>query len=70
MVAPPLGRVGLCAACRFAEVIDSSRGSTFYRCTLSDTDPAFLRYPILPVRRCVGYQPALPELPDDPPDVI
>jgi hypothetical protein len=48
---------GLCESCRLAEIVTSSRGSTFYLCTLSQTDPAFRRYPILPVRQCSGYQP-------------
>jgi hypothetical protein len=50
-------RVGLCASCRFVDRVRSSRGATFYRCTLSATDPAFPRYPALPVRTCSGYQP-------------
>ena len=59
MAASPPGPVGLCASCRFAEIITSSRGSTFYLCMLSETNPAFRRYPILPVRQCTGYQPGL-----------
>jgi hypothetical protein len=62
MAATPPGRAGLCASCRFAEVITSSRGSTFYLCTLSTSDPRFRRYPILPVRECSGYE-------RNPPDV-
>jgi hypothetical protein len=58
MAAPLPERAGLCASCRFVEVITSSRGSTFYLCTLSATDRAFRRYPVLPVRHCSGYQPA------------
>jgi len=50
--------VGLCASCRFVEVITSSKQSTFYRCRLSETDPSFRKYPILPVRACRGYRPA------------
>ena len=50
--------VGLCASCRFAEVITSSKASTFYRCRLSDADPSFRRYPPLPVLVCRGYQRA------------
>ena len=50
-------RAGLCASCRFADVITSSKSSTFYKCRLSDTDPAFRKYPILPVLTCGGYQP-------------
>jgi hypothetical protein len=48
-------RAGLCASCRWAEVVTSSRGSTFYLCTLSAKDPSFPRYPALPVRACRGY---------------
>jgi hypothetical protein len=49
-------RVGLCRSCRHADVITSSKGSTFYLCTLSATDPRFRRYPVLPVISCIGYQ--------------
>ena len=56
-MAPPLpDRAGLCATCRFVEVVISSRGSAFYRCTLADTDPRFRRYPVLPVILCAGYE--------------
>jgi hypothetical protein len=58
MAGTPPERAGLCASCRFSEVITSSRGSTFYLCTLSETDPSFRKYPILPVLRCPGYQHA------------
>jgi len=51
-------RVGLCASCRLAEVVTSSRGSTFYLCLLSAKDPTFPRYPVLPVRFCRGYEQA------------
>jgi hypothetical protein len=50
-------RVGLCASCQHAEVIRSSKGSTFYLCKLSAVDPGFPRYPPLPVVSCSGYQP-------------
>ena len=48
-------RVGLCFDCQHAQRIQSARGSTFYRCKLSDTDPSFPKYPRLPVIRCAGY---------------
>ena len=56
MAPTPSERAGLCATCRFSEVVTSSRGATFYLCRLSETDPAFRRYPVLPVLRCTGYQ--------------
>ena len=46
---------GLCASCARSEIIRSSRGSTFYRCRLSDTDSRFPKYPRLPVMDCPGW---------------
>jgi hypothetical protein len=40
-------------------VINTPRGSTFYLCRLSETDPRFDKYPRLPVIRCAGYQKKL-----------
>jgi hypothetical protein len=52
-------RIGLCAACGHAQVVTSARGSTFYLCRLSEVDPGFARYPVLPVTSCPGYSPDL-----------
>jgi len=52
------GAAGLCATCAHAQVVTSSKGSTFYLCRLSETDPRFRKYPVLPVVRCSGYTPA------------
>ena len=49
-------RVGLCASCRFAAAQPSARGSLFWRCRRADRDPAYLRYPPLPVLRCAGFE--------------
>lgn len=48
--------VGLCATCIHMQKIANDRGSTFYRCGLSDADPRFPKYPRLPVLRCSGYK--------------
>src|SRR5262249_41804670 len=48
-------RPGLCATCAHATVVRNDRGSTFYLCERSKTDPGFPRYPRLPVVSCVGY---------------
>jgi hypothetical protein len=53
-------RVGLCASCRFAALQRSARGSRFWRCRRADSDPAFLRYPPLPVLHCAGFEPGGP----------
>ncbi|HUF46438.1 MAG TPA: hypothetical protein VMM93_01420 [Vicinamibacterales bacterium] len=55
-------RAGLCATCRYARVIVSDRGSLFSFCERSRIDPAFARYPVLPVRVCAGYD-ATPDAP-------
>jgi hypothetical protein len=47
--------VGLCLDCLHSQRIQTGRGSTFYRCKLSDTDSSFSKYPRLPVLQCVGY---------------
>ncbi len=48
---------GLCATCVHARVIASVRGSIFFLCLLSGTDPTFPRYPVLPVLACRGHEP-------------
>lgn len=54
---PADARAGLCASCSHTRVITSSRGSGFYLCQRSATDPEFPRYPPLPIRSCRGYEP-------------
>ena len=46
---------GLCESCRHARVL-ASRTSLFLRCGLAEVDPAFSRYPPLPVLACRGHQ--------------
>jgi hypothetical protein len=36
--------------------VTSDRGSVFYLCQLSKTDPSFPKYPRLPVLECRGYE--------------
>jgi hypothetical protein len=50
--------VGLCATCVHARTTTTARGSTFYRCGRAESDARFVRYPRLPVVRCVGFEPA------------
>ena len=46
---------GLCASCVHLRLLASPR-SVFVRCALAATDPAFPRYPALPILRCAGYR--------------
>jgi hypothetical protein len=48
---------GLCARCAHTQIVTSAKGSRFFLCRLSATDPRFPRYPPIPVRACVGYTP-------------
>ncbi len=66
MVPPFAPAAGLCGSCAHVRVIENRRGSRFYLCRLSETDPAFPRYPRLPVLQCRGYRPAEPEAERDP----
>jgi hypothetical protein len=50
-------QAGLCEHCAHMREIKSDRGSTFYRCALSDVDSRFPKYPRLPVLQCSGYRP-------------
>ena len=57
--APRTG-AGLCERCIHMQLVTSAKGSTFYLCRLSFTDPRFPRYPALPVLACTGFTPADP----------
>jgi hypothetical protein len=54
---------GLCATCVNVRVIENRRGSHFFLCELSKTDPRFPKYPPLPVLRCPGYSRTIAEPP-------
>ncbi len=57
-VPPP--PIGLCESCTHVRIVENRRGSRFYLCELSAVDPAFPRYPRLPVLQCRGYRPQEP----------
>ena len=48
---------GLCERCANVKVVETARGSRFYLCRLSATDPRFPKYPRLPVLTCTGFVP-------------
>jgi hypothetical protein len=47
----------LCEACALMREVVTPKGSRFLLCRLSQTDPAYPKYPPQPVVRCEGYQP-------------
>lgn len=50
--------VGLCVQCVHGRRITSGKASVFWLCRKSESDPAFRKYPVLPVLRCPGYESA------------
>jgi hypothetical protein len=51
---------GLCDSCRHQQLVHTTRGSTFSLCRRSKTEPAYPKYPRLPVLRCAGHEPRRP----------
>jgi len=47
---------GLCNACVHQQLVPNRRGSVFSLCRRSKSDPAFPRYPRIPVLECRGYE--------------
>ena len=47
---------GLCPYCVNVKVIANDRGSRFYLCRLSISDPRFPKYPPQPVIACSGFE--------------
>ena len=57
--APPMRAqrgAGLCDSCSHQKEVRNTRGSTFSLCNRSKDDPAYPRYPRLPVLTCAGYE--------------
>jgi len=54
-VATPVN-AGLCETCSHRQIVRSSKGSSFVLCRLSEVDPSFRRYPVLPIIACRGYE--------------
>jgi hypothetical protein len=49
-------RIGLCQACRHLKRYRNDRGSIFYYCRRSESDPTYPKYPVLPVSDCAGFE--------------
>jgi hypothetical protein len=47
----------LCETCASMREVVTPKGSRFLLCRLSQTEPAFPKYPPQPVVRCDGYRP-------------
>jgi hypothetical protein len=55
-------RIGLCRRCTHARQVPAGN-SLYWMCQRSLTDPAYSKYPRLPILECPGYEPR----PDEPP---
>lgn len=52
---------GLCGHCRHGHQTLTRRGPIYLRCLLAARDPAWPKYPRLPVRSCSGFSPVEPK---------
>jgi hypothetical protein len=52
-----MARAGLCDSCVHQQLVRNTRGSEFSLCRRSRADPAYPKYPRLPVLACPGYEP-------------
>jgi hypothetical protein len=48
-------RAGLCDSCAHQRIVRNTRGSSFSLCERSRSDPAYPRYPRVPVLACPGH---------------
>ena len=55
---------GRCAGCVHARINLTRRGTAYLRCQRANWDERLVRYPRLPVRECIGFEPS----PDEPPE--
>ncbi len=53
---PHAPHAGLCDSCSHQRLVANTRGSTFSLCERSREDPAYPRYPRLPVLECAGFE--------------
>ena len=53
---PALARVGLCAVCAHSRHLEARKGTEYWSCERSRSDPRFVQYPPLPVMRCAGFE--------------
>jgi hypothetical protein len=47
---------GLCDSCRHQQIVRNTRGSRFSLCERSKREPAYAKYPPLPVSACPGWE--------------
>ncbi len=57
MTEAPRQPAGMCDACRHQKLIRTGRGSVFSMCERSKREPAYPKYPRLPVLACPGHEP-------------
>jgi hypothetical protein len=59
-----MAAAGLCETCIHRKEIRNDRGSVFIMCLRGLTDPAYPKYPRLPVLQCAGHEPGPMESPE------
>jgi hypothetical protein len=64
VIPSPADPVGLCRTCRYARIVTTPR-SLFWLCERSAIDPAYAKYPRLPILVCRGHEPREATLPPE-----
>lgn len=68
MMASSRPPTGLCDRCLHQRLVPNTRGSVFSLCERSQSDPAYPRYPRLPVLSCPGFDARRGSSPDPAPE--
>jgi hypothetical protein len=58
--------MSLCPTCQHVREITTAKGSRFWMCRYSETDPGYPKYPPQPVRQCAAFVPREGEAPAEP----
>ena len=48
--------LSLCASCNYQRILKTASGNPIVMCRRSETDPAFAKFPPLPVLDCAGHE--------------
>ncbi|WP_235963775.1 SRPBCC family protein [Tautonia rosea] len=54
---PPQMAASLCRSCVSKRDVVTGKGSRFFLCERSKTDPNYPKYPMQPVASCPGFEP-------------
>lgn len=51
-----VGRIGDCFGCAYTKTLKTKSGSAIFQCGHAEKEPAYAKYPRLPMRGCPGVK--------------